>query len=323
MTPPQTVIGIDLGGTNVRAGILDRSGKLLGWAETPIEAARGPQAGLERTAGLVEQVRQAAGAVELLGIGIGSTGPVDREKGAIQNPYTLPTWEDVDIVSPLAQRFGVPVTIENDADAAALGEYWMGAGRGASRLYMVTLGTGVGTAFICDGLLYRGANGVHLEGGHMLLDPSGPECYCGGRGCLESLASGPAIAQYAREQARQRSTRLRDLVQGDLERIDARLVSQAAADGDPLAREAMERAAYYLGLGLVNLIHLFFPDVIVLGGGGMKSYPLFKPTLDALIQRHAVMMPADQVRLELARLDQRAGVVGAGYAILEIVGRGQ
>ena len=196
------------------------AGELVARQECPIEARQGPQAGVEKIAGLITRVADEAGG-RLQAIGIGSTGPVDRDLGAIQNPYTLPTWENVNIVKLLRERFHVPVTIENDADAAALGESWMGAGRGLSRLCMVTIGTGVGTAFIYDGSIYRGVGGAHCEGGHMILDPSGPECYCGAKGCWESLASGTAIGAYAREQAASHPTLMMELAGGDPERIDA------------------------------------------------------------------------------------------------------
>lgn len=301
MTP--TVIGIDLGGTNVRAGVLTRDGHLLHVASTPIEAARGPQAGLERINDLIEQVLHATGDFTLQAIGIGSTGPIDRERGAIQNPYTLPTWEDVDIVHPLAGHFGVPVTLDNDANAAALGEYWLGAGQRATRMYLFTVGTGVGTACVLNGEIYRGQQGIHPEAGHMLVDPSGPECYCGGRGCLESLIAGPSIAQWARVWA-----------QDDTLPQDAREIAALARAGHASARTVIDRAAGYLALGLVNVMMMLVPDVVVFAGGVMQNYDLFAPILQEALQRHYVLVPGVTVRLVPATLGDNAGVIGAGYA---------
>lgn len=301
MTP--IVVGIDLGGTTVRAGVLTRAGDLLYTASTPIEAALGPQTGLARIERLVEQVVGAAGDVSLQAIGIGSTGPVDRVRGAIQNPYTLPTWEDVDIVHPLAHHFHVPVTLDNDANAAALGEYWLGAGQGAARLYLFTVGTGVGTAFVFNGAIYRGQGGIHPEAGHMLVDPSGPQCYCGGRGCLESLIAGPSIAHWARTWA------LDDALPQD-----ARQIADLARGGHRAAQTVIERAAGYLALGLINAIMLLVPDVVLFGGGVMQNYDLFEPVLQAAVTRHSVLVPGAVVRLAPARLGDKAGVVGAGYA---------
>lgn len=309
------LIGIDLGGTNVRVGAVTTAGELVASQECPIEARQGPQAGMEKLAGLITRVTDEAGGW-LQTIGIGSTGPVDRDLGAIQNPYTLPTWENVNIVGLLRERFHVPVTIENDADAAALGESWMGAGRGLPRLCMVTVGTGVGTAFIYDGRIYRGVGGAHCEGGHMILDPSGPECYCGAKGCWESLASGTAIGAYAREQAASHPTLMTELAGGDLERIDAATVAQAARRGDPLAIEIVDRAADYIALGLVNLIVLFLPDGIVLTGGVMRSFDLMEARIRSVISRHNIMSPVDKVALRLADLGQRAGMIGAARAAM-------
>ena len=159
---PGVLIGIDLGGTNVRAGAVTSDGQLLAWKDAPIEAARGPKSGLQTITRLVDEVISLVNH-PVLALGVGSTGPLDRQRGCIQNPYTLPGWEDVDIISPLRGRFGVPVSLENDADAAALGESWAGAGRGVKRMFMVTIGTGVGTSLILDGQIYRGLDGSILK----------------------------------------------------------------------------------------------------------------------------------------------------------------
>jgi glucokinase len=308
-------IGIDIGGTNVRVGAVTLEGELLASQDSPIEARLGPQAGVEKISSLITRVTQQAGGW-LQAIGIGSTGPVDRDLGAIQNPYTLPTWENVDIVGMLRDKFHVPATIENDADAAALGESWMGAGRGLPRLIMVTVGTGVGTAFIQNGLIYRGTGGVHCEGGHMILDPSGPECYCGAKGCWESLASGTAVGAFAREQAILHPTLMTELAECGLKRIDAAIAAEAARRGDPLARGIFDQTADYIGLGLVNLILLFLPDCIVLTGGVMRSFDLMEARIRAVIGRHNIMVPADKVALRMAGLGQQAGMIGAARAAM-------
>lgn len=317
----RAVVGIDLGGTLVRAGALDPEGQLLAWAETPIEAARGPAAGVQRITGLVHDILRQIGAVQLLGIGIGSTGPVDRQLGAIQNPHTLPTWENVDVVSPLQDHFGVPVTLENDADAAALGEYWRGAGGGLDRLVMVTVGTGIGAAFVYRGEIYRGVQGHHPETGHNIIDASGPPCYCGACGCWESLASGPAIARRAQEAVLEAATPTSLLARagGDVTAIDARLVAEAAAGGDLLARQVIAESARYLALGLVNVIQFLLPQRIILGGGVMRSYELFRPVVESVITQHNVMAPTHLVEMRPALLGQQAGVVGAGYAVYQLL----
>ena len=314
-----SLVGVDLGGTFVRVGVLDVGQvRFLAFNRAPIEANRGPQVGVETIINIIEKTIAESGRGQIDGIGMGATGPVDRLRGLIQNPYTLPGWENVDILKPLGDRFGVPVILENDADTAALGEYWNGAGRNVSRLYAITVGTGIGTAFILNGEIYRGLNGAHPDGGHQILDPAGPQCYCGARGCWESLASGSAIARFAQEQiSANTSSLLYSLAGGDSNQIDAKMVAEAAQQGDPLAVTVIEKAAHYFSLGLVNVITLFVPEMIVLSGGVMKSSHIFMPAIGKALAAHDVMVPAKQVRILPAQLGYIAGCVGAAYAILQ------
>lgn len=292
-------IGVDLGGTHVRAGAFDEQGQLLGQAEAGI-ASIGPDDGLGIIEQLIQSILESVNASTLLGIGIGSTGPLDPLRGTINNPYTLAGWSDVPIVKRLNQVFRVPVRLENDADGAALGEYWQGAGRGAKRLYAVTVGTGVGTALIVDGKIYRGVDGSHPEGGHQLIDPNGPECYCGHRGCWESLISGPAIANAGR----------------DILNMDAASIAEAARRGDKSALAIMKKAARDFSLGIVNIISFFVPDVLVLSGGVMKSADLFLPTLEQTLKTPNPMVPFESVRILPAQLGYYAGLYGGAYMIL-------
>lgn len=315
-------IGIDLGGTFVRVGAFTDGGELLAVTQAEIEAARSPEYGLglimSLIAGLLDDLAAQGRQVTLRGIGFGSTGPVYPELGIIDNPFTLPTWENVSIFPPLQERFGVPVALENDADVAALGEYWMGAGRGVARLYAITVGTGIGAAFIYNGRIYRGVNGAHPDGGHHVIDPRGPLCYCGQHGCWESLASGPAIARQARAGLDQHPrSLLHELACGEAERVDARLVSEAARAGDPLATAVMAQAAASFSLGVANVIMLYLPDVIVLSGGVMESLDLFWPALQERVAAMDVMVPASQVRIVPAELGYHAGLYGAAYAVMQ------
>jgi glucokinase len=310
----RAVIGIDLGGTIVRAGAFDAQGNMLAVQETPIEAARGPEFGLRKIQKLAEQVRAESGAGALAGIGIGATGPVDPIQGVINNPFTLPTWENVPVIEWLEKAFSIPVTLENDADVAALGEYWQGAGQGIQRLYAVTVGTGVGTALILDGEIYRGLDGSHPEGGHMLLDPSGPLCYCKMRGCWESLCAGPAIEQRARE-ADLTGSRLLGMATGEKEKIEARMVFEAARLGDRAALSIVATFTRYFVQGILNVSILFVPDLIVLSGGVMRSADLFMPKVEATLQAYTEMVPAHRIRILPAKLGYYAGLYGAAYTI--------
>ncbi|MBA4399865.1 MAG: glucokinase [Anaerolinea sp.] len=314
------VIGIDLGGTNVRVGAVTPSGELLASDKAPIKARRGPQYGLTRIIELVEQVRASTGERPLLGIGVGSTGPIDRERGMVKNPYTLPTWENVSILEPLREHFGVPAVLENDADVAALGEAWLGAGRGVDRLAAVTVGTGIGTAFIYRGQIYRGFGDHHGEGGHMLLDPNGPECYCGGRGCWEMLAAGPAIGRLAREASAREPGLMLELAGGDLQKLAAHHVVAAARQGDPVALKVADQVGMYLAWGMVNLVALLMPECVVLSGGVMESFDLFEPEFRRVFYRHNVMSPVEQIHIAHAQLGSQAGILGAARAILNSIG---
>ena len=292
-------IGVDLGGTHVRVGAFDSAGQLLSQNEAGI-ASIGPDTGLSLIEQLIHERLDSINASIPLGIGIGATGPVDAVHGVINNPYTLEGWSNVPIVERLTKTFNIPVRLENDADAAALGEYWQGAGREAKRLYAVTVGTGVGTSLIVDGKIYRGLDGVHPEGGHQLIDPNGPECYCGHRGCWESLISGSAISSQTRGASN----------------MDASSIAQAARSGEPAALAIMQKAARDFSLGIINIISFFVPDVLVLSGGVMKSADLFLPTLEQTLKTPNPMVPFDRVHILPAQLGYYAGLYGGAYMIL-------
>lgn len=314
----RVVVGVDLGGTMVRAGAFDLQGKMLLARQAPVEAQRGPDFGMRKIQTLIEQVLQESAAGPLAGVGIGATGPVDSLRGIINNPFTLPTWINVPIRDWMEQAFHVPVSLENDADVAALGEHWQGVGQGAQKLYAVTIGTGIGTALIIanagKGEIYRGLDGAHPDGGHMILDPQGPPCYCSQRGCWESLCAGPAIERYAR-QLDWTGSRLLELAGGNLDNLETRLVFEAARQGDPLALSVVDRFTRYLIQGILNVCILFVPEVIVLSGGLMRSADLFMPRLQQALASYTEMVPAHRVRVLPARLGYYAGLYGAAYTI--------
>ncbi|HEV3137430.1 MAG TPA: ROK family protein [Pirellulales bacterium] len=200
MKSPGRAIGFDIGGTKIAVAAVDSCGAIAARALIPTEAERGFDRAVHRMAEAADRVLAEAGwsRADLCGLGVGCTGPVSAERGIINNPYTLPTWVDCDIVVQLQKVFDRPVYLENDADAAALGEYFAGSGRGVRQMVMLTLGTGIGGGVVIDGRVYRGTLGEHPELGHIPIDPQGPACYCGTRGCLEAIASGTAIAAAGR-----------------------------------------------------------------------------------------------------------------------------
>ena len=293
---------VDIGGTKIAVGIVDDDGRVLARRETPTSAELGYLRALDRTANLMRQVLNETG-VEIGGIGIGSTGPVDPFTGEIGDVNFLPGWQGSNIVEDLARLFRVKVAMENDADAAALGEAGWGAGKNKSRLIYVTVGTGIGGGILLDGKLYRGVDHAHPELGHHVIDASGPACLCGFHGCWESLAAGPAMAEWVKAKA--------PSDYAHRENLSAKKICELATMGDALARRAVKREAYYLGLGLANLVVLFTPGAIVLGGSVMKSAHLFMDGIRKVIRESCRYVPFEKTELALASLGGNANLIGA------------
>jgi glucokinase len=302
------VIGMDIGGTKIAAAVVNARGQILSRRTMPTQADRGFDDGLRRMTALIDAALDEAALPRsaLSAIGIGCSGPVDPIGGTIDNPYTLPTWDGVNIVQPLRASFGVPIALENDADAAAMGEVWLGAGQGGRVVVMVTVGTGIGGGVIIDGRIYRGVAGTHPEIGHHCIDLSGPECYCGVRGCWEVLASGSAMAAAARERMPDRPP----------ESISGATVVAAARGGDPLAQEIVNRAARATAVGVFNLLNLYAPDIVVLGGGVMEAFDLFEPAIRSVVACNT-MAPIAKIAIRKAQLGSDAGLIGAARIALD------
>jgi glucokinase len=292
---------VDIGGTKIAVGMVDDDGRVLARAETPTEA-HDYSNGLAAIVRMLGETARAA-ATSVSGIGIGATGPVDPISGEFGDVDFLPGWRGKNLVRDLEQNFLVRVAMENDGDAAALAEAGWGAGRNRTRLIYVTVGTGIGGGIILDGKLYRGVDGAHPEVGHHVVDPSGPECSCGFRGCWESLAAGPAMVAWMEKHA----------PPGYLHRqgITAKRICELSQKGDELSRQAVEHEGYYLGLGLANLISLFTPDAIVLSGSVMKSAPLFMDRIREVIRSGCRFVPAEKTELMLASLGDDTNLIGA------------
>src|SRR5450631_446860 len=290
---------VDIGGTKLAVGLVDKDGQVLAKSEAATGCDSSYSAGLENIASMLREMAQNA-RVEISGIGIGSTGPVDPLSGELGEVDFLPHWRRQNPVQDLAKLFGVKVALENDADAGALAEAAWGDGPHKSRLIYITVGTGIGGGIILDGQLYRGVDGAHPELGHQVIDPSGPPCACGFHGCWESLAAGPAMAAWTQNQA----------PANDSYRT-AEQICQMARNGDELAHRAVEREAYYLGLGIANLINLFAPDRIVLGGSVMRSALLFLEGIRRLVTRGCRFVPYQKTELALASLGEDANLIGA------------
>lgn len=299
------VAGVDLGGTKILTALADTDGNILARVRVATEAAGGPGAVIGR---LVESVRQAAAGVSLAAVGVGSPGSLDHTTGLVYHSPNL-GWRNVPLGEMLRERLSVPVFVDNDANLAALGEHKRGAGQNESHMVYVTVSTGIGGGLILDGRIYHGEAGGAGEIGHMTLDPDGPLCSCGRRGCLEARASGTAIAREARELvARGGGSGLRRLVP---ESITAQVVAEAARQGDGEAAAILRAAAVNLGRGLANVITLLNPRLVVVGGGVMDSGPGFLATAREEAARLTYGPAWERVSLVPARLGADSGVVGA------------
>ncbi len=293
---------VDVGGTKIAVGIVNPEGKVLFRSESTTGADGPYEAALGRTVEMLKKGIVELGA-KLQGIGIGSTGPVNPFTGEIGNVSFFPAWRGHNPVKDLEKMFGVSAAMENDADAAALGEAGWGSGKNKSRLIYVTVGTGIGVGIVLDGHIYRGVDHAHPEIGHHVLDASGPLCVCGFRGCWESLAAGPAMASWMEGIAPSEYPHRAELT--------ARRICELARDGDAWAQRSVDREAYYLGLGLANLVTIFVPDAIVLGGSVMKSAPLFMEGIRRVIAGSCRFVPFNKTELALASLGEDSNLIGA------------
>jgi len=299
----KAVGAVDIGGTKIAVGIVDESGRLLCRFECPTEGCGPYSSALQRITAMLQDAVQRC-CVDIVGIGIGSTGPVYPFTGEFGDVNFFPHWKGESLVRDLESAFHVSAAIENDADAAALAEAGWGAGQRKSRLVYVTVGTGIGTGIILDGQVYRGVDQAHPEIGHHVIDPSGPQCDCGFHGCWESLAAGPAIAAWMKKNASSDYPHAAD--------VSAKHICELARQGDDLARRAVEREAYYLGLGLANLVAMFVPDTMVLSGSVMKSADLFLPAIRKIIAGSCRFVPYDKTELAMASLGDDTNLIGAG-----------
>lgn len=314
----QYIVGVDLGGTNIVVGAMRADGsQQYAIRSQPTRAELGADRVVDRIADLIEETvrttlaETGAERSDVIGVGIGSPGPLDRDTGVVIFTPNL-GWREFPLRDTVGERVGLPATLDNDANCATLGEWWCGAARGARHVIGITIGTGIGGGLIVNGELYHGASDVAGEIGHATIDSTGRRCKCGNYGCLEAYASGPAIAERAREALDDgEASLLRELVQGDLARLTARDVYEASKRGDAVAREVVRDTARFLGTGVANLLNIFNPDVVVLAGGVTDAGDaLFEP-LRAEVRRRAFRPAVEACRIVPGRLGGSAGVIGA------------
>ena len=304
------IVGVDIGGTKIAAGLVNASGEIQSQLRVAMVSSASAQDGLSAVLSAIAQVLVLRKA-EISGIGICSPGPLDPTTGVVLNPPNLPCWRDFPLAESIRKTHHVPVKVDNDANAAALAEARWGAGRGYKNVFYATIGTGIGTGIVLDGEIYHGRSGAAGEGGHVSVDYRGPICACGKPGCIEVLASGPAIARRAREKvAAGRNSSMLDLAGGKLTAISGEIVGQASAAGDPLAKEVLIETADILALWLGNIIDLLDPEVIVIGGGAAALLHPFFDHLHKRVPRLAVNPRAGEVPIVHARYGADSGIAG-------------
>jgi glucokinase len=313
-------IGVDLGGTNLRIAAVDREGKLLEKITTGTQVARGRDFVIGEMCAAIREVA-AKFKRPLAGIGIGVPGIIDLESGMLHESPNLPGWEDYPVRDEIERRLKARVVLENDANAAALGEQWLGAARDYDSMAMLTLGTGVGGGLVLEGKIWHGMSGMVAELGHITVLPDGPPCACGSRGCLEQFASATAIKRMAVEAiASGNAPELARAMKEDAE-FSARMVFQMAAQGDVAAKEIFVRVGWALGIALAGLVNIFNLPMYVIGGGVSGAWEAFAPAMMDEVRRRSFVYRATapdlkapakkQTMITRAVLGSDAGLYGA------------
>ncbi len=308
----EVVIGVDLGGTNTRTALLSRDGVILDRHRVSTSAAEGWRQVVAR---LVENIAQhqknAMGkGLNVSAAGVGAPGVIQIDRGIVVKSPNFPDWNNLPLKEELEKALHIPVFIENDANAAALGEQWLGAGRGINSMILLTLGTGVGGGIILNNQIWQGADGMAGEIGHMTLIPDGRLCRCGNTGCLEMYASARGIVQSYREAVKSPGI----AATGEL---SSQQIYKAAMDGEPIARKVMKDMGRMLGIGIANLINIFNPQMIVLGGGVKDAWQLFIDSTQEEVMRRAFKVPAERTKIVPSILGDDAGMIGAAAFALQ------
>lgn len=318
MNDGRYIVGVDLGGTSINVGVVPfDGGSVLGMRSARTDADKGPKFVVDRIVDLIRDAmrdaRTEAGFAEdaFLGIGLGSPGPLDRQTGTVIDTPNL-GWRNFPLRDLISNAVGLDAELDNDANAATLGEWWQGAGSGISTLVGVTLGTGIGGGIVLDGKVFHGISDVAGEVGHMTIDSTGRRCNCGNYGCLEAYASGPAIAARAVEGLQSgEPSLLPSMVRGDLSQITAETVYEAIVAGDDYAKDVMRDTAKFLGTGIANLINILNPGMVVISGGVTRAGDRLLEPLKNEVRRRAFSHASENCQIVTSSLGSMVGVIGA------------
>ncbi len=316
----KVIIGVDLGGTNVKTAIVTPDKEVLSKDSRPTHAGEGPVAVFEAMEASARDAMQAVDVTpeDVLAAGFGAPGPMNWRTGVVYSPPNLPGWKDVPLADEMAKRLGVPCYVDNDANVACYGEYWLGAGQGTESMVVLTLGTGVGGGIVVFGRLLRGIDGTAAELGHLKVQRDGRACGCGNRGCLEAYASVTGMVKTAVENlAKYPDSKLNLLCDGRPDTITGKMISDAAGEGDAFARWVFQETATWLGIGIGSLINMQNPEKVVLCGGMIAAGDLlFKPVREA-VRANCFEVPGNRCEIVPAGLGGDAGVIGSAGCALD------
>jgi glucokinase len=326
MSSEHLYVGLDVGGTTMKGAVVDDQGKAYPAVTLPTEASQGQQHGLNQ---MCETIRRAVAAAnkslsDIAAIGVATPGTMDIAAGIILDPPNLKPWRNVPVKQYIADTFKIPTAFQNDANAAAFGEYWVGAGREAKSMVMFTLGTGIGGGIIIDNKVLEGQHSHGGEVGHMKIDLStARQCGCGRYGCLEAFASATSVVKRAEEAISKIDgpSILRDLLRATKEELPAKVVFEAANKGDEVAAKVIDETAYYLAVGAMNIMHLIDPDMIVYGGGMTAAGDPFLSRIKHYINELAFPVPAQNTTVRYAQLGSDAGFIGAAACARQLVAK--
>jgi len=306
-------LGVDIGGTKVAVGAVNREGAIVQQARAPMVANGTAEQGLAAVHGAIDTFIASPLGEAIQSIGICAPGPLDPRTGVVLNPPNVPCWRNFPLAEKISERYRVPVKVDNDANAAALAETRWGAAKGYRYVFYATIGTGIGTGIVFDGKIYHGKTGSAGEGGHVSIDYRGPVCACGKRGCIETLAAGPAIGARARAKVaadRSGGEAMLNLAGGDIALVTSEKVAHAFAAEDPMAREVLVETAELLTVWLGNIVDLFDPDVLVVGGGVAKMLEPFYQEIKKQLPSWCVNPNAADIPLLIAHYGADAGIAG-------------